>query len=94
MEAIGIQSRAVIKVVAIVIVAVGVAVLLNHVIVEIKTTIRWLCAAIFLALALSPLVDLVSSAPGSAARNAAALVGDPRRLRALLRRASPSWSWR
>ncbi len=62
MEAIGIQSRTVIKVVAIVIVAVGVAVLLNHVIVEIKTTIRWLCAGIFLALALSPLVDLVSKA--------------------------------
>ena len=62
MDAIGIQSRTVIKVVAIVIVAVGVAVLLNHVIVEIKTTIRWLCAAIFLALALSPLVDLVERA--------------------------------
>jgi predicted PurR-regulated permease PerM len=62
MDVIGIQSRTVIKVVAIVIVAVGVAVLLNHVIVEIKTTIRWLCAAIFLALALSPLVDLVSKA--------------------------------
>ena len=62
MEAIGIQSRTVIKVVAIVIVAIGVAVLLNHVIVEIKTTIRWLCAAIFLALALSPLVDLVGRA--------------------------------
>ena len=62
MDVIGIQARTVIKVVAIVIVAVGVAVLLNHVIVEIKTTIRWLCAAIFLALALSPLVDLVSKA--------------------------------
>src|SRR3954470_10183859 len=62
MEAIGIQSRTVIKVVAIVIVAIGVAVLLNHVIVEVKTTIRWLCAAIFLALALSPLVDLVERA--------------------------------
>ncbi len=62
MDVIGIQSRTVIKVVAIVIVAIGVAVLLNHVIVEIKTTIRWLCAAIFLALALSPLVDLVSKA--------------------------------
>jgi len=62
MDVIGIQSRTVIKVVAIVIVAVGVAVLLNHVIVEIKTTIRWLCAAIFLALALSPLVDFVSKA--------------------------------
>jgi predicted PurR-regulated permease PerM len=62
MDVIGIQARTVIKVVAIVIVAIGVAVLLNHVIVEIKTTIRWLCAAIFLALALSPLVDLVSKA--------------------------------
>jgi len=62
MDIIGIQSRTVIKIVAIVIVAIGVAVLLNHVIVEIKTTIRWLCAAIFLALALSPLVDLVSKA--------------------------------
>ena len=69
MDVIGIQSRAVFKVVAIVIVAIGVAVLLNHVIVEIKTTIRWLCAAIFLALALSPLVDLVSRAPRSAARS-------------------------
>ncbi len=48
-----------IKVAAIVLVAVGVALLLNHVVVEIKTTIRWLCAAIFLALALSPLVDLI-----------------------------------
>jgi predicted PurR-regulated permease PerM len=62
MDVIGIQSRTVIKIVAIVIVSIGVAVLLNHVIVEIKTTIRWLCAAIFLALALSPLVDLVSKA--------------------------------
>ena len=93
MDAIGIQSRTVIKVVAIVIVAVGVAVLLNHVIVEIKTTIRWLCAAIFLALALSPLVDLVSKARIRGAL-AAALGGDPRRLPALLRRARPSWSWR
>ena len=38
-------------------------VLLNHVIVEVKTTIRWVCAAIFLALALSPLVDLVAARP-------------------------------
>ena len=47
-----IETRAVIKVMAIVVVAIGVAVLLNHVIVEVKTTIRWLCASIFLALAL------------------------------------------
>ena len=44
---------------AIVVVAIGVAVLLNHVIVDVKTTIRWVCAAVFLALALAPLVDLV-----------------------------------
>ena len=53
MNAIQIHSRTVFKIVAIVILAIGVAVLLNHVIVEIKTTIRWLCAAIFLALALA-----------------------------------------
>jgi predicted PurR-regulated permease PerM len=57
-----IEARAVLKVMAIVIVAVGVAVLLNHVIVEVKTTIRWVCAAVFLALALAPLVDLVQRA--------------------------------
>jgi predicted PurR-regulated permease PerM len=57
-----IEARAVLKVMAIVVVAVGVAVLLNHVIVEVKTTIRWVCAAIFLALALAPLVDLVERA--------------------------------
>jgi predicted PurR-regulated permease PerM len=57
-----IESRAVFKVMAIVVVAIGVAVLLNHVIVEVKTTIRWTCAAIFMALALSPLVDLIERA--------------------------------
>jgi predicted PurR-regulated permease PerM len=50
------------KVVVIVLVAVGLALLLNHVVVEVKTTIRWICAAIFLALALSPLVDLIERA--------------------------------
>src|SRR5262245_45319470 len=59
MQAARIESRAVFKVIAIVLVALGFALLLNHVVVEVKTTIRWLCAAIFLALALSPLVDLV-----------------------------------
>jgi predicted PurR-regulated permease PerM len=62
MVAARIEARAVFKVVAIVLVAIGVALLLNHVIVEVKTTIRWLCAAIFLALAISPLVDLVMRA--------------------------------
>jgi hypothetical protein len=37
-----IEARAVLKIVAIVLVALGAAVLLNHVIVEVKTTIRWL----------------------------------------------------
>jgi predicted PurR-regulated permease PerM len=57
-----IEARAVFKVMAIVVIAIGVAVLLNHVVVEVKTTIRWICAAIFLALALSPLVDLIERA--------------------------------
>jgi predicted PurR-regulated permease PerM len=54
-----IEARAVFKVMAIVVVAIGVALLLEHVVVEVRATIRWLFAAIFLALALSPLVDLV-----------------------------------
>jgi predicted PurR-regulated permease PerM len=62
MDSRSISSRAVFKVVAIVLVALGFALLLNHVVVEVKTTIRWVCAAIFLALALSPLVDLVERA--------------------------------
>jgi predicted PurR-regulated permease PerM len=57
-----IQARAVFKVVAIVLVALGAALLLEHVVVEVRTTIRWLFAAVFLALALSPLVDLVGRA--------------------------------
>jgi predicted PurR-regulated permease PerM len=54
-----IEARAVFKIVAIVLIAVGVALLLQHVVVEVRTTIRWLLAAVFLALALSPLVELV-----------------------------------
>jgi predicted PurR-regulated permease PerM len=54
-----IEVRAVLKVVAIVLVALGVALLLQHVIVEVRTTFRWVFASIFLALALTPLVDLV-----------------------------------
>lgn len=50
------------KVVAIALVAIGIALLLEHVIVEVRTTIRWLFAAVFLALALSPLVDLIERA--------------------------------
>lgn len=62
MDSARIQSRAVFKVVAIVLLAIGVALLLEHVVVEVRTTIRWLLAAIFLALALSPLVDLIGRA--------------------------------
>ena len=62
MDSARIQSRAVFKVVAIVLVAIGVALLLEHVVVEVRTTIRWLFAAVFLALALSPLVDLIGRA--------------------------------
>lgn len=54
-----IEARAVFKVVAIVLFSIGVALLLEHVIVEVRTTIRWLFAAVFLALALSPAVDLI-----------------------------------
>jgi predicted PurR-regulated permease PerM len=59
MTAARIEARAVFKVAALVLLAIGAALLLEHVIVEVRTTIRWLFAAIFLALALSPLVDLV-----------------------------------
>ena len=76
------------KVMAIVVVAIGVAVLLNHVIVEVKTTIRWVCAAIFLALALAPLVDLVAAGPHPRPPPAA-LARDPGRLRPLRRRLHP-----
>jgi predicted PurR-regulated permease PerM len=54
-----IEARAVFKVAAIVLVAIGLALLLEHVVIEVRTTIRWLLAGVFLALALSPLVDLV-----------------------------------
>lgn len=59
MPASRIQSRDVLKVAAIVLVAIGAALLLEHVVVEVRTTIRWLLAAVFLALAISPLVDLI-----------------------------------
>jgi len=62
MVAARIESRAVFKVAAIVLVAIGAALLLEHVVIEVRTTIRWLLAAIFLALALSPAVELVERA--------------------------------
>jgi predicted PurR-regulated permease PerM len=54
-----IEARAVFKVAAIVLFSIGVALLLEHVIVEVRTTFRWIFASIFLALALSPAVDLI-----------------------------------
>jgi predicted PurR-regulated permease PerM len=62
MDSARIQSRAVFKVAAIVLVAIGAALLAEHVVVEVRTTIRWLFSAVFLALALSPLDDLVERA--------------------------------
>jgi predicted PurR-regulated permease PerM len=59
MTASRIEARAVFKIAAIVLLAIGVALLLEHVVVEVRTTIRWVFAAVFLALAVSPLVDLI-----------------------------------
>ena len=77
-----IEARAVFKVVAIVLVAIGVALLLEHVIVEVRTTIRWLFAAVFLALALSPPSTWSSGSDPRA--QPAALARGPGRLPALL----------
>jgi predicted PurR-regulated permease PerM len=59
LEAARIQARAVIKVVAISICVIAVAALLVFVIVHVRTTLRWLFAAIFLTLALLPAVDRI-----------------------------------
>ena len=59
MEAARIQSWAVVKVVAISLLVIAVAVLLALVVLEIRTTLRWALAAVFLALALAPAVSLV-----------------------------------
>jgi predicted PurR-regulated permease PerM len=56
-----IQARAVIKVAAISLAVIAVAGLLVIVILDVRTTIRWLIAAIFLTLALYPAVDRVES---------------------------------
>jgi predicted PurR-regulated permease PerM len=61
MDAARIQPRAVIKVVAISLAVIAVAVLLVIVILEVRTTLRWLFAALFLTLALNPAVDRVES---------------------------------
>jgi predicted PurR-regulated permease PerM len=56
MEAARIQARAVFKVAAIVLAAIAVAVLLSLIFLRIETTLRWIVAAVFLALALAPAV--------------------------------------
>jgi predicted PurR-regulated permease PerM len=61
MDAARIQARAVIKVVAISICVIAVAALLLVVILQVRTTLRWLFAALFLTLALNPAVDRIES---------------------------------
>jgi predicted PurR-regulated permease PerM len=61
MEAARIQARAVIKVAAISLAVIAVAILLAIVVLQVRTTLRWLFAALFLWLALMPAVDLVES---------------------------------
>ena len=62
MEAARIQARAVAKVMVIVLAAIAVAVLLALIFLRIETTLRWVVAAIFLALALAPAVGFVEGA--------------------------------
>jgi predicted PurR-regulated permease PerM len=61
MDAARIQARAVIKVVAISLAVIAVAALLLVVILHVRTTLRWLFAALFLTLALNPAVDRIES---------------------------------
>ncbi|MGH2961813.1 MAG: AI-2E family transporter [Solirubrobacterales bacterium] len=59
MQAARIQGWAVVKVVTISLFVIAAAVLLALVVLEIRTTLRWALAAVFLALALAPAVTLV-----------------------------------
>ena len=61
MEAARIQARAVAKVAAISLAVIAGALLLTVVVLEVRTTIRWIFAAIFLTLALLPAVDRAES---------------------------------
>jgi predicted PurR-regulated permease PerM len=61
MDAARIQARAVIKVTAIALAVIAVAALLVIVILDVRTTLRWLFTALFLTLALNPAVDRVES---------------------------------
>jgi len=58
-QAARIQGWAVVKVAAISLLVIAIAVLLALVVLEIRTTLRWALAAVFLALALAPAVGLV-----------------------------------
>jgi predicted PurR-regulated permease PerM len=60
-EAARIQARAVVKVVAISLAVIAVAVLLAIVVLHVRTEIRWVFAALFLALAMLPAVDRAES---------------------------------
>jgi predicted PurR-regulated permease PerM len=60
-QAARIQARAVVKVVAISICVIAVAALLVIVILHVRTTLRWIFAALFLTLALNPAVDRIES---------------------------------
>jgi predicted PurR-regulated permease PerM len=60
-DAAGIQARAVVKLVAISLAVIAVAVLLAIVVLHVRTEIRWVFAALFLALAMLPAVDRVES---------------------------------
>jgi predicted PurR-regulated permease PerM len=61
MDAARIQARAVIKVVAISLAVIAIAALLLVVLLHVRTTLRWLFAALFLTLALNPAVDRIES---------------------------------
>jgi predicted PurR-regulated permease PerM len=60
-DAARIQARAVVKVAAISLVVIAAAVLLAIIVLHVRTEIRWVFAALFLALAMNPAVDRVES---------------------------------
>ena len=61
MEAARIQAQAVVKVVAISLAVIAVAVLLTVILLHVRTEIRWVFASLFGALAMLPAVDRVES---------------------------------
>lgn len=61
MDAARIQARAVIKVAAISLAVIAGALLLTIIVLHVRTEIRWVFAALFLALAMNPAVDRVES---------------------------------